>query len=289
VANIYPVVRTSWLDLLAHLFVHNLDRDLENRANIAFRLFRQFLVLKIAVAFVFHENIYEYLSFSKILVLLVVILAGTSRFYMPALLVVFCLCLYDIFYSWPFSINHQILEFVIIILMCLMPAHNYENSSFSCSSMIKILMLSVWFFSGLHKLFDGYYWNAEFFALEALSGTTTLGYCLNKILASYALLATTCCTQGVVHLTRLQVGLLLSLSWLTIAVEIFLPLSLLFPKLRALGIGGLFIFQGLVAYFSGEIDFAFSAFAILLLFIPRAARWSYPCLALLFLMVKPWI
>ena len=42
------------------------------------------------------------------------------------------------------------------------------------------------------------------------------------------------------------------------------------------------------SFFSGEIDFAFTAFAILFLFVPRLARFTYPSLACLFFIVQPW-
>ena len=289
--NIYPAVSTRWLDFVAHLF----DRPLENETSFtqqethALSLFRQFLALKVAIPFAFSDGIYWPLNLNAIFFLLIIFLVGSSRFYLLALFVILTLSFYDILYSWPFTINHQFLEFVIILLMCLTPDSKLKSTNISCVRMIKILMLSVWFFSGIHKLFDGYFLNAEFFALEAMTNGTTLGNHLNKILGLVSSLSAPCCSHTAILFTPWQAGFLLGLAWMTIIVEIFLPLSLLIPVLKHFGIFGLFIFQGIIAYFSGEIDFAFSAFAILFLFIPRTAPWTYPALAFLFLMVKPWI
>lgn len=290
-ANLYPAMHTSWRDSLAHLFASRLANQASCAQEEAFalRLFRQFLALKIALPFAFSEGIYWPLNFNSVLFLLIIFLAGSSRFYLPALLIILGLSFYDIWYSWPFTINHQVLEFVIILLMCLVPENEPKARNISCVRMIKILMLSVWFFSGIHKLFDGFYLNAEFFALEALSNNTTLGNIFNKILGFSASLPATCCIHAAITLTYWQRNILLALAWITIIAEIFLPLSFLVPLLRPFAIFSLFLFQGIVAYFSGEIDFAFSAFAILILFIPRIASWTYPSLAFLFLVVKPWI
>jgi hypothetical protein len=59
-------------------------------------------------------------------------------------------------------------------------------------------------------------------------------------------------------------------------------------RFRNLCIGALFLFQWCIAICSGEIDFAFTAFAVLLLFTPRFARVGYPVLAIIYLVVLPW-
>jgi hypothetical protein len=84
-------------------------------------------------------------------------------------------------------------------------------------------------------------------------------------------------------------SLILMFSWFTIAAEIVLPLLFMFPRLKNWSLFGLFVFQALIAYFSGEIDFAFTAFAILFLFIPKASPWSYYGLAILLFVVQPWV
>lgn len=289
-ANAYPVVQSGWLDSLTHLFsIREANEDgVAHLKTKAFRLFRQFLALKIAIPFAFADGIQWPLSIRTIAVFLVILAAGSSRFYHLGLWITLGLSFYELWRSWPFTINHGGLEFGIVFLMCLFPDDESKPSKISCDDLIKILMLSVWFFSGIHKLFDGYYWNAEFFALEALSNETALGHHLNQILSLFGSFLRPI-SQIPFQFAQWQIGILLVLSWLTIIVEILLPISLLIPKFRPLGIVGLFIFQCFITYFSGETDFAFTAFAILFLFVPRLARYSYPSLACLLLVVQPWI
>ncbi len=106
-------------------------------------------------------------------------------------------------------------------------------------------------------------------------------------LGSFAFLE--CCKEGVLELRSWQVFFLLGFSWITIIVELALPLLVLFSRYKNYAIAGLFIFQFIIAYFSGEIDFAFTAFAILLLFIPKIAPLSYTALGMLLLWGQPWL
>ncbi len=288
-ANTYPIVRPDWLDSLPHLF--SISED--NAAKSALRLFGLFLSLKIAMPFAFVDGIHWSLNARTVAIFSLLVVAALPRFYHSALWVILGLSFYESWRSWPFTINHGGLEFGILLLMCLIPKDDSKSFGISCADMIKLLMLSVWFYSGVHKLLDGYYLNAEFFALEVLSNETTLGQHLHYILGFFGFgtnaEALACCTEGVFEFSKGQIGILLALSWLTIIVEIVLPLSLLSPKLRPLGIVSLFIFQSFVSYFSGEIDFAFTAFAVLFLFVPRLAPFTYPSLACVFLVVQPWI
>lgn len=281
-ANAYPVAQSGWLGSLAHLlsFGTQNETDAEGIKIRAFWFFSHFLAIKIITPFAFPIGRYWPLSFGTVMFLSFLAISW-SRFYYVGLWGALTLSFYECWRSWPFTINHCGLEFGILLLICLTP-DDPQEARISCGDMIKILMLSVWFFSGLHKLLDGYYWNAEFFALEALASDTTLGRHLNHLLSF-------CGSQGLLQFNFLQTSVLLALSWLTIGVEILLPLSLCINKIRPLAIVGLFIFQAFVSYFSGEIDFAFTAFAILFLFIPRHASIAYPSLACLFLVVQPWI
>lgn len=279
-ANTYPIVDSGWLPAPRLSFL--LEPKAYSTDMMAFRLFRCFLLLKVVAPFAFASTFHWPLSATGVFLII-----GSSllpRFSYFGLGIGLWLSFYECFRTWPFTINHSGLEFGIILLMFIMPA------KYSCSDLIKILMLSVWFYSGLHKLFDGYYLNGEFFALEMLAQDTTLGRHLHQILSLFDPVFTKlfCCTNNTIELSQVHIGILLGLSWATIIVEIFLPLSFIIPKARMLVILGLFIFQGATTYFSGEIDFAFTAFAILFLFIPRVAPVAYLGLACLFLLVQPW-
>ncbi|MCA9507441.1 MAG: hypothetical protein KC505_03345 [Myxococcales bacterium] len=263
----------------------------------AFRLFRTFLIIKISLPYFFPYGLSR--SFDPVAWIIftgIVALSFSKKFYIFSLTTALAISFNELLNTWPFSINHGFLEFFILILSLLIPENEDISSQLSCTDLIKILMLSVWFYSGVHKLFDGYYWNAEFFALEALSDNTTLGNYLNSILNIFGQsdsfagqIPFGCCSQAVIHFGLWQRGLLLACSWFTIIAELGLPILVLVPKFRNLGITGLFIFQVTIAFFSGEIDFAFSALAILLLFVPKSAPYGYVLLTCLIFMVQPWL
>jgi hypothetical protein len=297
VANTFPVVQPSRLDSLAHLlnFTNKAEHDVLCLETKSFRLFRQFLALKVAIPFAFVDGIHWPLSVKTSAVLFVIVASWLPRFYFPGLVIILGLSLYESWSSWPFSINHGGLEFGILLLICLVPDHESKPSRITCADMVKILFLSVWFFSGIHKLVDGYYLNGEFFALEALSNQTRLGHSLNQVISFFApffgqvaLAPLACCMTAVFEFPQWQANSMLVLSWLTIIMEISLPILMLAPRFRSIGIVGFFVTQGTIAYFSGEIDFAFTAFAILFLFIPKFSRFTYPSLACIFLLVQPW-
>lgn len=285
----YP---TFGYGLLTRLFDNPIGQTgvLEQK-KILLTLFSQFLALKIIAPFIFFQGINTKFTTISFLGLTLLILVAIPRFHRAGLLAILIFAFYDFFHSWPFTINHTGLELAILGIICLIPEEKSQNQ-LSCVAMIKIIMLSVWFFSGIHKLIDGYYINGEFLALEILTNETTLGIRLNNLFSSLTghrvQFPFACCVHGFFNIPSWQTIFLLGLSWLTIVAEISLPLMFFFVKLRPFALIGLFLAQAFIAYFSGEIDFAFSAFAILFLFIPSLARFLYPLLAIIFLVVQPW-
>lgn len=257
----------------------------------AFRLFRVFLAFKLALPFAFPDGFHEAIGIKTIALLVMVIAVGLPRFYIVGLIALLGLMANELMASLPFTINHGVLEFGIVLLMCLLPEE--ASSRITSAHLIKILMLSVWFYSGLHKLFDGYYLNGEFLALEALANNTTLGIHLNEILGFFGPHPTSsqlfeCCVYGPLHFSSVQTAILLALSWGTILLELMLPVAMFIPRVRWVGLAGLFTAQFFIGYLSGEVDFAFTAFAILFLFVPRIARFTFPALAGLLVVVHPW-
>jgi hypothetical protein len=290
------IARAGLLNPLAHLRSITADElsHSQLKAN-TLQFFRLFLALKIAIPFAFPNGIYWPLSIKALVILFIILTVSLRRYYHVGMWAICALAFYKFLNFWPFTINHNGLELGIALLMCLMPDEELNPKQVSCIELIKILMMSVWFFSGIHKLVDGYYWNAEYFALEALANTTPLGHHLNNILSFFGPFSFadgqnsfSCCREGMIEFSPWQMVILLTLSWSTIVVEILLPLSVLIVRFRSCGIVGLVIFQCFVSYFSGEIDFAFTAFATIFLFIPQFARFTYPSLAFLFLLVQPW-
>lgn len=283
-ASIYPLVHPSW-------FNARIEKIFVDKENQALRFFRTFLVLKVIAPILFTHDIYSPARLLiKAILIITVFLAASRRFFLFALFIALACAFQEIIRSWPFTINHAGLEFTFLLIMCL--SDESEPSHFSSVTLIKMLMLSVWVYSGIHKLFDGYYLNGEFFALELLSSDTTLGRHLSEFLSfignPFVAYSFSCCTMSHFFFSNLQIAIILLMSWLTIFLEIALPVMVFLPRTRIFGLVFLFIFQAVIAYFSGEIDFAFTAFATLFLFVPSMAFLLFPSLSALFLLVHPW-
>lgn len=256
--------------------------------------FRIFLTFKIALPQAFPDGNYSHVNFLSFAVLAMVgaVAFKETRFY--GIFGIFGLAFLECLNAWPFTINHVVLELVILLLMALMP--DDETNALACSNMIIFLMLSVWFFSGLQKIVQGYYLNGEFFALEVLFREPGLGEhayrFINSIGSWFGLEKIEffeCCKEGSLKLSYVHVFFLLILSWTTVIAELGLPLMVVFSRYKNYAIAGLFVVQFVIAYFSGEIDFAFTAFAILLLFLPKIAPFSYTTLGILLLWGQPWL
>jgi hypothetical protein len=269
-----------------------IQESTSENASVCLVFFRVFLAIKIATPFLFPQGNFLLFDPKTLLILFALCVVPLRKYYLPGLLVILGLSAYEIFRSWPFTINHSGLEFVIVALLCLDSEKNDEYRFPSCVDMIRILMLSVWFYSGIHKLLQGYYLNGEFFALEVLSNRTTLGMKLRELLQIFGSFenfhALDCCTSSKLLMKDGHTAFFLILSWLTILTELALPFTLLFKRTRAVGFLSIFFFQGTIAYFSGEIDFAFTAFGVLLLFVPRVAWIGYPTLVSIYFLVQAW-
>jgi hypothetical protein len=249
-----------------------------------FSFFRIFLAIKIATPFIFFSELGSALPLSSLLACFGLLLALLPQLYRGGIFLLACLAGWQCYASWPFTINHGGLEFIALLLVCFDPGPGPREHAPS-AAMIKLLMMSVWFYSGMHKLCDGYYLNGEFFALEVFAGLTPLGKHLADLLQALAPLFAGAADagSGALQLTSCQAGVLLVASWLTIASELLLPLALFFTGTRTLALIALFGVQGMIAYFSAEIDFAFTAYGILLLFVPRISGWAYPLLSSVYL------
>ncbi len=258
--------------------------------------FRQFLAFKIGAPFVFAHGLTLPTGLLPLGIGLAIFLASLRKHYLLGLFGILCVSGYENMASWPFTINHTWLEFMIVALLLLEPTTNQEEERFSTINMMKILMASVWFYAGVHKILHGYYVNGEFFGLEALGGTSTLGRNLRLMIQFFEtlfgntveLIPFQCCTNATLSVPHRDVMFLLGLSWSTIAMELLLPFTLFFRRTRELGVFAIIVCQIMIGIFSGEIDFAFTAVAIFFLFLPRVAWLTHPALAALFLAVCIW-
>ncbi len=262
-----------------------------------FLYFRRFLAFKIAAPLILpghlHWPVPSWLVAS--LAIVAVVVAGLRKHYWPGLIFIFFVSCFQIWESWPFTINHIALEAVLVLLMLLAAGDKPNEETLSCGDMILLLMLSVWFYSGLQKLFHGYYLSGEYFTLEALSVESGLGRDLNSLLLWLAphlggghIRPIACCGFGAIEFPRWGSLLFQGMGFGTVLAEISVPVLALFRSTRVAGILLLFVFQFAIAKLSHEFDFAFTAFGILLLFTPKIAKQGYLILVALYIAESLW-
>jgi hypothetical protein len=259
----------------------------------AFILFRRFLALKIGAPLVLDHGLHGLpaVSWASLGAAGAICVASARTGCWPGLLVLLAFQGAGVWRSWPFTINHEFLEAVIVLLMLLDPREEGGSPRVSAASMIKLLMLSVWFYSGLQKLVHGYVWSGEYFALATLTRDGGLGRNLEALLrlvesrlgtATFAPIQ--CCLDGRIHLPAWEMRLFQAMGVSTITAELLLPLGVLVGRLERASIYLLLALQLAIALLSLEIDFAFTAFAVLFLFVPGRARLAYGGLAVAYLL-----
>jgi len=260
--------------------------------------FRRLLAVKVMTPFVLEGGIYvrPEITPTFFIAILVMAVALTRRWWRLGMLAVLAFSLWECIASWPFTLNHIAMEAAVLILILLDSPPRTGENRLAPWTKIQVLMLSVWFYSGVQKLLHGYFASGETLALEMLSGDSFLGrnlaifyhYGLEPIFGAAEPPWLSCCHAGPIPLP-LAIRLVFPIRGIaTIATEIGLPWLVLFDRWRALALGLLFAFQLSVGIFSWELDFAVTAFAILLLFTPRYGRIGYPLLLIFYLGVSPW-
>lgn len=246
--------------------------------------FRRFLALKIGAALVlglWGQGSPIMASLSLCVVVAIGVACLRERFW-PGLFCLFVAHAALVWQTWPFTLNHVLLEAVLLLLLLLDPGEPFALSRVSTPFMIKTLMLSVWFYSGLQKLIHGYYSSGELLALEALTGEDGLGENLGAVLRQAPSIQ--CCMDSPIHLPVWEKRLFQFMGLSTIATELFLPIGVFIERFRKAAIASLFALQLSIALLSSEIDFAFTAFAVLVLFVPGRARLAYGGLGIVYLL-----
>lgn len=263
----------------------------------AFVFFRRFVAVKVGTPWILPRGLYHppELSWVSLGVLLAVIAACTRRYFWPGLLVLFGSACLHIWTTWPFTLNHAVLEAVVVLLLLLDTGEPVFAPRMTTLELIKGLMISVWIYSGVQKLAHGYFSTGESLALAALSGESTIGRHLAGALQFVAPpfgpgvgAPLHCCTNGAIALPGWAALTFQTLGVATIVTELVLPLALLLPQCRKVALALLVGFQVTTGLVSGEIDFTFTALAMLVLFIPEHALLSYSILVVGYLFSSAW-
>lgn len=191
--------------------------------------------------------------------------------------------------SWPYTLNHFVLETLLVFLLVLYPAACRDQQS---SGVRKILwvawgsILSVWFFSAIQKLGHGAFVRGEVFAIELTAGQRQLGSALRHGLRAIDWLSGSSAglrfptADGIPSaLTTTERAYCLILSWSVVASEFALPLLALWRRTRGWALSLLLCGQLVIACVSGEFDFAWTALATLALGDHRWPHARYLALA----------
>lgn len=189
--------------------------------------------------------------------------------------------------SWPYTLNHLLLELVVLVWLMLYPVR-FDAGPRQPAPLLRVLwptLLSVWFYSGLQKALQGYYLNGEYMALALLADSGTLGASL-RFLAGELQGVSHSVTDwlsagGPVPLSPLGVverALCLGAGWLVTAVELLLPGLAFARRTRHLAVPALALAQLAVCGMSGEYDFALTGLGLIGLGWQRWARARYALL-----------
>lgn len=196
--------------------------------------------------------------------------------------------------TWPYTLNHFILEELILLVLLAFPvrfAAERGREPLQELQLLWVTLLSVWFFAGMQKIGHGHYWNGESMALPLLSGEGSLGRGLRLGLAlihsvlGAAPLGPALLGPGMAALDLVARIYCVALSWLVLVAEVALPLLALVPRTRGAATIGLGLAQCSVGLLSGEVDFAILGLGLIGLGSARHIHARYAllsCAALLF-------
>lgn len=181
---------------------------------------------------------------------------------------------------FPLSGNHRYLEMLIYLTLAVVPVREVGK-------LLRYAILTIFFYSGLQKALNGYYWSGEIFALEAFHQPETVVNVFRMQLWAISHVFG-------LHLPNLgrdidwSQHVLLDLpAWLdttfklmgrgALAAEIGLPLLVLWRRTRKPALAALMAFGIYIGIFASEYEFASTNTACLLLFYhPRHMRWALP-------------
>ncbi|MBG08285.1 MAG: hypothetical protein CME68_05970 [Halobacteriovoraceae bacterium] len=180
-----------------------------------------------------------------------------------------------IYKTYPLTINHFFLEFIILILIFLAPLK--KESLFDDRRDLKttilylqILYISVWFYSGIQKFFWGYYLNGEMFALSYLNSKEStdplvqIQHFLIEGLTNFkSIFIPACCTNKELVFPGIVKSIFIVQGWLVGIFEMVFPILLFFKRTRVLGFFLVLFLQLTIVISSGEWDFMISSLIIL--------------------------
>jgi hypothetical protein len=198
--------------------------------------------------------------------------------------------------SWPYTLNHILLEAVVLGLLVLFPVRFELAGTREAPDDLQLLwltLLSVWFFAGVQKLVHGYYLNGESMALSLLTDPGGSGRGLRLGLSALSSVLESLGGAGPsAHLAASldgQPGSLgglgraycITLGGLVVAAELALPVLTLFRRTGRAATIGLGVAQCCVGVLTAELDFALLGLGLIGLGSARAITLRYAVLSFL--------
>jgi hypothetical protein len=263
-----------------------------------FYRFRVFIAFKIAIFDgLFVDDYWSNTNLATTLVLLVASVAvAARRHYWVGVMILLAHNAARLIETFPYTINHHFFETFLLLALLLFPAPEpprdpggtdslLPNVDGLCSRVIQFGFLSVFFYSGVQKIFHGRYLNGEMFAYYAMFERHPLATSQRWILdwfqtdlgQQFAFPQTWHGVGGTIDFD-IPLGAVIwfiTLGWLTVLGECLLPILVCFQRTRRAALLALLVFLTIIAITSQEIGFGFTAAACLLLFWPGISRWSY--------------
>lgn len=191
--------------------------------------------------------------------------------------------------TWPYTLNHFVLEALILFVLSVFPLRLDATGRQAAPALglLWLTLLSVWFFAGVQKVFQGYYLNGESIALAVTASSGSLGEKLRGGLdLLHALLSTQPSAAFPVPLALASLALngverwyCIGLGWLIPTGELLLPILCLLSRTQVVALWLLAGGQLGIGWLSGELDFALTALGLIGLGATRHGEARYAVLA----------
>ena len=180
-----------------------------------------------------------------------------------------------IYKTYPLTINHFFLEFIILVLIFISSESKKDllSDKRNIKNLIlylQILYISVWIYSGIQKIFWGYYLNGEMFALSYLNSKESTNslvriqhFLIDNLTTFKSIFIPPCCTNKELVFPGIVKFIFMAQGWLVGLCEITFPVFLIFKRTRIIGFLLVLVLQLTIALSSGEWDFAVSSSILL--------------------------
>ncbi len=216
------------------------------------------------------------------------------RYYYLGLIVLLGFQLMMVVVGFPDTGNHYFVELYLLIILLLWP--NRQNPTTgdiqngSAYYLIQLLLLSIYFYAGLHKAIHGFWLDGEYVATmlynvkgDGLPATLQMLVPIGANLFNLPVVDLQ--SQFVAEMGRVPIVFpnwffifAVVLGWITVISEIIVPPLVLIRSTRNLGLWLMFVMTTAIAMMSWEIEFLLVAWGCMLLFFPNKPIRNYAIL-----------